>query len=207
MSANSKDPLDQPLELQPVEQSPLAQQRVEQPHSALLLTQRPCPHYDERPAGMSPELLVIHNISLPPATFNTPYIDDFFGGRLDCDAHPYFAQLKGVRVSAHCVIYRDGRIWQYVPFAARAWHAGLSEFAGRDKCNDFSIGIELEGTDELPFTDAQYQSLIALTQMLQQQYPAITTERIVGHQHIAPSRKTDPGPCFEWERYFAGLAK
>ena len=171
-----------------------------------MLTPRPCPHFDERPQGCEPELLVIHNISLPPETFDTPYIDDFFGGRLDCSAHPYFAQLVGVRVSAHCVIFRDGRIWQYVPFAKRAWHAGLSEFAGRQKCNDFSIGIELEGCDTLPFTDAQYKSLIALTQWLQQQYPAITKQQIVGHQHIAPLRKTDPGPCFDWDRYLGALS-
>ena len=175
--------------------------------STLAITMRPCSHFDQRPEAVSPDLLVIHNISLPPATFNTPYIDDFFTGRLDCTAHPYFAQLKNVRVSAHCVIFRDGRIWQYVPFAARAWHAGVSEFAGRDKCNDFSIGIELEGCDELPFTDEQYQSLIALTVHLQQLYPAISGERIVGHQHIAPSRKTDPGPCFDWPRYLNALAK
>jgi AmpD protein len=174
--------------------------------NALIITPRPCPHFDARPAAVSPDLLVIHNISLPPATFNTSYIDDFFGGRLDYNAHPYFAQLATVRVSAHCVIFRNGQIWQYVPFAARAWHAGVSEFQGRTKCNDFSIGIELEGSDELPFTDAQYQSLIALTQHLQQLYPAITGERIVGHQHIAPMRKTDPGPCFDWSRYLNALA-
>lgn len=172
----------------------------------LKLIERPCTHFDARPETVAVDLLVIHNISLPPATFNTPYIDDFFGGRLDCNAHPYFNHLMNVRVSAHCVIFRDGRVWQYVPFNARAWHAGVSEFQGRQKCNDFSIGIELEGCDELPFTDAQYQSLIALTQHLQQLYPAITAERIVGHQHIAPTRKTDPGPCFDWSRYLNALA-
>jgi AmpD protein len=172
----------------------------------LKLIERPCLHFDARPEAVAVDLLVIHNISLPPATFNTPYIDDFFGGRLDCKAHPYFNHLMNVRVSAHCVIFRDGRVWQYVPFNARAWHAGVSEFQGRQKCNDFSIGIELEGCDELPFTDAQYQSLIALTQHLQQLYPAITGERIVGHQHIAPTRKTDPGPCFDWSRYLNALA-
>lgn len=174
--------------------------------SALKITMRPCSHFDERPVSVSPELLVIHNISLPPATFDTPYIDDFFGGRLDCAAHPYFAKLVNVRVSAHCVIFRDGRIWQYVPFAARAWHAGVSEFQGREKCNDYSIGIELEGCDEIPFTDKQYESLVVLTRYLQQQFPAITQERIVGHQHIAPNRKTDPGPCFDWQRYLNALA-
>lgn len=169
---------------------------------ALTLVSRPCSHFDERPDPADISLLVIHNISLPPATFNTPYIDDFFAGRLDCDAHPYFARLAGVRVSAHCVIYRDGRIWQYVPFSARAWHAGLSLFAGRDKCNDFSIGIELEGADDVPYTEAQYLALVQLTQYLCQQYPAIRPERIVGHNAIAPGRKSDPGPAFDWCYYF-----
>ncbi len=163
---------------------------------------RPCTHYDDRPDPADISLLVIHNISLPPATFNTPYIDDFFGGRLDCSAHPYFARLAGVRVSAHCVIYRDGRIWQYVPFAKRAWHAGLSLFAGRDKCNDFSIGIELEGADDVPYTEAQYQALATLSRQLLQQYPALRPQRIVGHCDIAPGRKTDPGPLFDWPYYF-----
>lgn len=165
---------------------------------------RPCTHYDDRPDPADISLLVIHNISLPPATFNTPYIDDFFGGRLDCNAHPYFARLAGVRVSAHCVIYRDGRIWQYVPFAKRAWHAGLSLFDGRDKCNDFSIGIELEGTDDVPFTAAQYQALSRLCHWLLSQYPTLAPERILGHSDIAPGRKTDPGPAFNWT-YFRQL--
>jgi len=168
------------------------------------IIRRPCTHYDDRPDSSDISLLVIHNISLPPATFNTPYIDDFFGGRLDCSAHPYFARLVGVRVSAHCVIYRDGRIWQYVPFDKRAWHAGLSLFNGRDKCNDFSIGIELEGADDVPFTEAQYQALSRLCHWLLKQYPALAPERILGHSDIAPGRKTDPGPAFDWP-YFQQL--
>jgi AmpD protein len=168
------------------------------------IIRRPCTHYDDRPDPSDISLLVIHNISLPPATFNTPYIDDFFGGRLDCSAHPYFARLAGVRVSAHCVIYRDGRIWQYVPFDKRAWHAGLSLFDGRDKCNDFSIGIELEGADDVPFTEAQYQALSRLCHWLLRQYPALAPERILGHSDIASGRKTDPGPAFDWS-YFQQL--
>lgn len=170
-----------------------------------LLQQRPSPHCDDRPNPADISLLVIHNISLPPGQYGTPYIDDFFRGQLDSSAHPYFQQLAGVRVSAHCVIWRDGRISQYVPFTKRAWHAGLSQFAGRDKCNDFSIGIELEGTDDDPYTDAQYQALLQLTHYLQQCYPAITAAHIVGHQHIAPQRKTDPGPAFDWARFRHGL--
>ncbi len=169
----------------------------------LLITPRPCSHFDDRPNPQDISLLVIHNISLPPGEFNTPCIDDFFMGSLDCDAHPYFAQLRGVRVSAHCVIYRDGRIFQYVPFAKRAWHAGLSLFEGRDKCNDFSIGIELEGTDDQSYTEVQYQQLAQLTIQLIHQFPALSIERIVGHSDIAPGRKTDPGPLFDWPRYKA----
>lgn len=150
-------------------------------------------------------MLVIHNIALPPATFGTPYIDDFFAGRLDCSAHPYFENLRNVRVSAHCVIFRDGRIWQYVPFDKRAWHAGLSLYEGRDKCNDFSLGIELEGADDVPYTDAQYQALTALTRYLLQTYPRLNPARIVGHADIAPGRKTDPGPAFDWSRYLSAL--
>ncbi len=174
--------------------------------TALQLTARPCSHYDDRPQPADISLLVIHNIALPPATFGTPYIDDFFGGRLDCSAHPYFSALRDVRVSAHCVIYRDGRVWQYVPFDKRAWHAGLSLYQGRDKCNDFSIGIELEGADDVPYTDAQYQSLTALTRHLLQLYPRLNPGRIVGHADIAPGRKTDPGPAFDWSRYLSALA-
>ncbi|SEA80478.1 1,6-anhydro-N-acetylmuramyl-L-alanine amidase AmpD [Alkalimonas amylolytica] len=171
---------------------------------------RQSPHCDQRPDGECISLLVIHNISLPPGQFvpageEKRHIDDFFLGQLDVSAHPFFADIAHLRVSAHCVIWRDGQIWQYVPFDRRAWHAGVSCFAGQEQCNDFSIGIELEGTDDLPYTDAQYQSLTRLTHWLMQQYPAITPERITGHQHIAPTRKTDPGPAFDWQRYRTAL--
>jgi AmpD protein len=169
------------------------------------LVQRPCSHFDDRPKANDISLLVVHNISLPPRQYNTTYIDDFFAGTLNCDAHPYFAKLKGVRVSAHCVIFRDGRIWQYVPFAKRAWHAGVSQFLGREKCNDFSIGIELEGCDDEAFADVQYVSLAALCKQLMLLYPAILPAHIVGHSDIAPGRKTDPGPYFDWARLFALL--
>ncbi|GGW94006.1 1,6-anhydro-N-acetylmuramyl-L-alanine amidase AmpD [Alteromonas halophila] len=164
-------------------------------------------HFDERPDPADISLLVIHNISLPPGEFGGTAIRDLFTGQLDCSAHPFYEQLQGVRVSAHCVIYRNGSIEQYVPFTARAWHAGLSSFQGRSRCNDYAIGIELEGTDCDSYTDKQYQSLIALSQDIQAQYPAITLGRIVGHSDIAPGRKTDPGPAFDWSRYRQALAQ
>ncbi len=160
------------------------------------------PHFNERPSGETISLLVIHNISLPAGCFGLPYIADLFLGRLDCTAHPSFDSLHGVRVSAHCLIRRDGEVIQFVPFDKRAWHAGVSEFAGRDNCNDFSIGIELEGTDTEPYTKQQYASLASLSKALCRHYPAITAERIVGHCDIAPGRKTDPGESFDWPRYF-----
>ena len=162
-------------------------------------------HVNPRPDISDVSLLVIHNISLPPGQFGGDYIDDLFMGRLDCSADPYFAQLQGLRVSAHCMINRLGIVTQYVSFAQRAWHAGLSSFEGRDNCNDFSIGIELEGTDEQPYTEQQYQALAALTTALINQYPLINRERIVGHCDIAPGRKSDPGEAFDWSHYFAML--
>ncbi|KAA9002582.1 1,6-anhydro-N-acetylmuramyl-L-alanine amidase AmpD [Affinibrenneria salicis] len=160
----------------------------------------PSPHCDERPAGETPSLLVIHNISLPPGEFGGPWIDRLFTATLDPAAHPYFADISHLRVSAHCLIRRDGEIIQYVPFTHRAWHAGVSCFNGRERCNDFSIGIELEGTDTLPFTDEQYRQLTAVTELLMRVYP-ITPASITGHSDIAPGRKTDPGPAFDWGRY------
>ncbi|GKX63004.1 1,6-anhydro-N-acetylmuramyl-L-alanine amidase AmpD [Pragia fontium] len=165
----------------------------------------PSPHFDERPAGEIPSLLVIHNISLPPAQFGGPYIDQLFTGTLDANEHPYFAEICHLRVSAHCLIRRDGEIIQYVPFDKRAWHAGVSLFQGRERCNDFSIGIEMEGTDDLDFTPQQYQSLNQVTRLLMDHYP-ITSEQITGHCDIAPGRKTDPGPHFDWKRYKALIA-
>lgn len=145
-------------------------------------------------------MLVIHNISLPPGEFGGPYIDQLFTGTLDPHAHPYFQDISHLRVSAHCLIRRDGCIVQYVPFDQRAWRAGVSQFAGRERCNDFSIGIELEGTDTLPFTQEQYQQLARITQLLLDIYP-IMPPRITGHSDIAPLRKTDPGPAFDWQHY------
>lgn len=164
------------------------------------------PHVDDRPLGAeSVDTLVIHAIALPPDCFDTPWIDRLFLGTLDCDAHPYFDQLRGLRVSAHLCIFRDGDCRQYVPFDRRAWHAGQSRFEGRDNVNDFSIGIELEGGDAHPFTDAQYRRLVAVTRALMQAYPRLGVERIVGHADIAPGRKTDPGPHFDWPRYLSLL--
>ncbi|WP_105253921.1 1,6-anhydro-N-acetylmuramyl-L-alanine amidase AmpD [Pseudoalteromonas sp. T1lg75] len=160
-----------------------------------------CSHFDARPQG-EVSLLVIHCISLPEGQYGTPHIDALFAGCLDCDAHPSFSSLQGVRVSAHCLIDRQGRVRQYVPFSERAWHAGVSQFAGRERCNDFSIGIELEGTDHSDYTPAQYQSLAQLTLAIIQRYPQITRERIVGHSDIAPGRKTDPGEAFDWTYFF-----
>lgn len=156
------------------------------------------PNWDGRPQGTVPDLLVIHNISLPPGQFGGPYITDLFTNRLDCDAHSYFDQLRTLRVSAHFLIRRDGDLVQFVSASARAWHAGVSSFSGRQRCNDFSIGIELEGTDTELFDAAQYETLAALTVALCARYPLTD---VAGHEHIAPGRKTDPGPCFDWARY------
>ena len=166
------------------------------------VARHPSPNCDPRPAGMDIDLMVIHNISLPPNEFGGPWIDQLFTNRLDTDAHPWFRDnLIGVEVSAHTLIRRNGELIQYVNFDQRAWHAGASCFDGRKRCNDFSIGIELEGSDTLPFQTAQYQTLVTLTHALMTAYPAIKRERITGHSNIAPARKTDPGPCFSWQRY------
>ena len=165
------------------------------------------PNYSERAADAGISLLVIHNISLPPGQFGGPWISDLFCNRLSPDFHPYFAGICGLRVSAHLLIRRDGTVIQYVPFDCKAWHAGDSSFEGREACNEFSIGVELEGTDDLPFTDFQYERLSTLTRLLMDQYPAITPERITGHSDISPGRKTDPGPCFDWVRYRQALVE
>jgi len=161
-----------------------------------------CPNCDARPDGTEINLLVIHNISLPPGEFGGQYIEDLFANRLDCDAHPYFHQLRGLRVSAHFLIRRDGSAVQFVSTLDRAWHAGVSHFDGRERCNDFSIGIELEGTDSRDFCDAQYRTLAAVTAALLVRHP-ITDVR--GHEHIAPGRKTDPGAHFDWARFHADI--
>jgi AmpD protein len=150
---------------------------------------------------MAVELLVIHNISLPPGDFGGPWVEQLFLNQLDPAGHPYFQTIAGLRVSAHVLIRRDGEALQFVDLSDRAWHAGASRFQGRENCNDFSIGIELEGTDSCPFTDAQYERLVAFTRTILRAYPAIGPGQVVGHEHIAPGRKTDPGPCFDWERY------
>ncbi|WP_397451384.1 1,6-anhydro-N-acetylmuramyl-L-alanine amidase AmpD [Pseudomonas sp. NA-150] len=164
----------------------------------------PSPNFNARPEAEI-SLLVIHNISLPPAQFKTGKVQAFFQNKLDVTEHPYFEGIADLRVSAHFLIEREGEVTQFVSCLERAWHAGVSNFQGRETCNDFSIGIELEGTDDQPFTDAQYAALIALTGQLQAAFPAITTQRICGHSDIAPGRKTDPGPCFDWARYRAAL--
>ena len=164
------------------------------------------PFFDERPPGTVPELLVVHGISLPPGEFGGPWIDRLFTGTLPSEAHPEFRERATLRVSAHVLIRRDGEPVQYVPFGARAWHAGKSEYRGRSSCNDFSIGVELEGTDDTPYTDAQYQTLSALAEALLASYPTLSAEHIVGHSDVAPGRKTDPGPSFDWARFRAQLA-
>ena len=165
----------------------------------------PSPHHDCRQDEETPSLEVVHNISLPPGEFGGPWIDALFTGTLDPQAHPFFAEIAHLRVSAHCLIRRDGEIVQYVPFDKRAWHAGVSCYQGRERCNDFSIGIELEGTDTLAYTDAQYRQLAAITDLLITRYPAIANN-IAGHSDIAPVRKTDPGPAFNWQKYRALLS-
>lgn len=158
----------------------------------------PSPNFNARPAAVEIDLLVIHNISLPAGIFGGGYIHDLFANCLDCTAHNSFADLRELRVSAHLLIDRRGEVSQFVSFAERAWHAGLSQFEGRENCNDFSIGIELEGCDDIAYTQDQYRALIAIAETLCQTYPAITPARIVGHNTIAPGRKTDPGAAFDW---------
>lgn len=160
----------------------------------------PSPNCDERPSGEAISLLVIHGISLPPGRFGGPWIDALFTNTLDPAAHPAFAGIAALRVSAHLLIRRDGRITQYVPFSRRAWHAGASSFDGREHCNDFSIGIELEGTDTRRYTTRQYRRLTRVVAEIRRRYPLITPARIVGHSDIAPGRKTDPGPAFDWTK-------
>jgi AmpD protein len=159
------------------------------------------PNADPRPDANDISLLVIHNISLPPAQFGGPYIEQLFSNNLNPDDHPYFRDIYKLQVSSHLLIDRQGNITQFVPFDQRAWHAGVSEFEGRQRCNDFSIGIELEGTDDIAYTDIQYSVLAQVSQQIMAQYPAITMDRIVGHSDIAPERKTDPGQAFDWQRY------
>ena len=158
------------------------------------------PNCDARPPGIRADLIVIHGISLPPGEFGGPWIDRLFTNSLPPEEHPYFAEVADRRVSAHLLIDRRGRITQYVPFQQRAWHAGDSSYAGRAACNDFSIGIELEGTDSTPYDDAQYVALARVICTLVEAYPDLRPARLAGHSDIAPGRKTDPGPSFDWPR-------
>lgn len=158
------------------------------------------PNCDERPAASKPELIVIHSISLPAGEFGTPHVEALFCNCLDAGAHESFTDIAPLRVSAHALIRRDGELIQFVPFDKRAWHAGVSCYAGRACCNDFSIGIELEGCDWLPFEDVQYRRLARLVRLLVNRWPGISADALVGHSDIAPGRKTDPGPHFDWTK-------
>jgi len=166
---------------------------------------RPSPNCDARPDPADISLIVVHAISLPPGRFGGGFVDRLFANTLDPAAHPYFHEIRELRVSSHLFIARTGAVTQYVPFDRRAWHAGASRFDGRERCNDFSIGIELEGCDDRPFEDRQYRRLAEVAGLLLRAYPAITPARIVGHSDVAPGRKTDPGPCFDWLRFHAEL--
>jgi len=165
------------------------------------VTHRDSPHFNDRPDGQDISLLVIHCISLPAGEFGKPYVEQLFMGRLDCESDPSFKELEGLRVSAHLFIKRDGSVTQFVDFSKRAWHAGISSFEGRENCNDYSIGIELEGLDSMDYTEEQYKSLADATRQIQDLFPLITEQRITAHSTIAPKRKTDPGPLFDWQKY------
>ncbi|MGM0769533.1 MAG: 1,6-anhydro-N-acetylmuramyl-L-alanine amidase AmpD [Pseudomonadota bacterium] len=166
----------------------------------------PSPNFGPRPDDADISLLVVHNISLPPGQFGGDAIERFFCNCLDPSEHPYFETIAGMKVSAHALIRRDGSLVQFVSFLDRAWHAGRSCFRGEEECNDFSIGIELEGADDIPYTPAQYRSLAELSALVMQAWPEISRERITGHCDIAPGRKTDPGPAFDWAYYQQQLA-
>lgn len=157
----------------------------------------PSPNCDDRPEGERVSLVVIHNISLPPGEFGGPHIEDLFLNRLDPCAHPFFREIEGLRVSAHYLVRRDGEVVEFVDPARRAWHAGVSSYKGRERCNDFSVGIELEGADDVPFAEPQYDALNALIQSLESRFGPLD---VTGHSDIAPGRKTDPGPWFDWSR-------
>jgi AmpD protein len=158
------------------------------------------PNFDARPDGAQTDLIVVHGISLPPGEFGGPWIERFFTNALPPDVHPYFAEIQALRVSSHVVVARDGGVTQYVRFTDRAWHAGRSSYEGRFECNDYSIGVELEGLDTLAYEDAQYAALAEIVAALCAAYPRLSPQRITGHSDVAPGRKTDPGPAFEWPR-------
>ena len=158
------------------------------------------PNFNERPAGTEIRLIVVHGISLPPGQYGGGYVQDFFCNRLDASQHPYFNEICDLQVSAHCLIERNGTLVQFVSFNDRAWHAGESNWCGKTGCNDFSIGIELEGTDDQGYTEPQYRVLAALVNSLRKRFPGIGADGIAGHSDIAPGRKTDPGPAFDWAK-------
>ena len=166
----------------------------------------PSPNMDDRPEGADVDLLVIHSISLPPGEYGGNHVEELFTNSLPAETHPYFNQIHQLRVSAHVLIKRNGSMVQFVPFNKRAWHAGTSCYQGKERCNDFSIGIELEGTDTDKFEHNQYQTLVELIKALSEQYPSITPQRIAGHSDIAPGRKTDPGSGFDWQKLSSLLA-
>lgn len=167
--------------------------------------QAPSPNCDDRPPGVVPELIVVHGISLPPGEYGGPWIDRLFTNTLPADQHPYFAEVADRKVSSHALIRRDGELVQYVPLHRRAWHAGVSQYRGRERCNDFSVGIELEGTDDSPYEPIQYRVLSTVILRLCDAYPSLSREHIAGHSDIAPGRKTDPGLAFDWPRLRALL--
>jgi len=169
--------------------------------------QRPSPNQDDRPDDCEPDLIILHGISLPPGEFGGPYVEQLFTNRLDWDEHPHFAEISGLKVSSHLFIRRDGSLMQFVPFNRRAWHAGASCYRERQECNDFSIGIELEGEDETPYVDPQYNTLVRVINALQTTYTSLCARRIVGHCDVSPDRKSDPGPAFDWLRLYDGLCK
>lgn len=177
------------------------------PHTDILSGARQVasPNCDSRPEGVLPDLIVVHGISLPPGEFGGPWIDRLFTNALPWDEHPYFKQIEGLKASSHALIRRDGELVQYVPFNRRAWHAGVSNYRGRERCNDFSIGIELEGTDGEAYEPIQYRKLAEVINALCDAYPTLSRERIAGHSDIAPGRKTDPGIAFDWPRLHALL--
>lgn len=165
------------------------------------------PNCDARPEGCAPELIVVHGISLPPGVFGEGWIDRLFTNSLPAGAHPYFAEIAHLRVSAHVLVDRRGALTQYVPFHARAWHAGESSYCGRSECNDFAIGIELEGADDVPYEHEQYRALAGVIRALRATYASLSGAEVVGHCDIAPERKTDPGPAFDWLRLHALLER
>ena len=169
------------------------------------VTRKPSPNFDDRPDPADISLIVIHCISLPPGEFDNPCIDQLFCNQLNPDDHTYFKEIHQLKVSSHLLIKRTGEIVQYVPFDKRAWHAGQSRFDGREKCNDFSIGIELEGIETIVYTEEQYDKLVKVIKILISNYPALSAHRITGHSDIAPDRKTDPGESFDWRRLYRSL--